>query len=295
MKGKCKLPAALDSEDKLVLVDKALPGEVYNCPACKEIVIAKKGQKKVHHFAHKSGSNCQYGYQTSVHLMAKEIIEKTHRIIIPGRGKVDVDEVIVETKLGSIIPDILVICDGKKYIIEVLVTHQVDDEKKEKIKVLDISAIEVNLSDYKQMVDEKALENELYRPERSEFVYNADTLRIEKKRNYLLNYGEKITIRPNNEILCPLTKNQAILKGFCDSCIFSCEDIEKGYIRCGYCVGNDIMTESFFTLVTHKRVMGVRESVDYWNSFKKNLEKSVNDVLISRAMRRFRPRRSMFT
>lgn len=33
------------------------------CPACGEVLIARKGNKVVHHFAHKSTIECQYGYQ----------------------------------------------------------------------------------------------------------------------------------------------------------------------------------------------------------------------------------------
>jgi len=293
MKGKCKLPAALNSEGTLIHIDESLPGEIYYCPACKEVVIARKGNVKIHHFAHKSGTDCQYGYQTSVHLMAKEIIEKTHKVLIPSKGITIVDEVRTETKIGSIIPDILVFCDGKQYIVEIFVTHPVDENKKEKIKALDISTIEVDLSDLKQMIDKEMLETELYKPERSSIIYDADAIRIEKKRDYLLSHGEKIPVRPNKEILCPLVRNQAILKGFCDYCIFSCEDIEKGYIRCGCRLMQYIFSEKYFTLVTPKKVMGVQESAEYWGLFNKNLKKSIDNVLISRAMRRYHPRRRM--
>ena len=44
MRGKCKLPAALNSEGILIHIDKSLPGEIYYCPACKEVVIARKGK-----------------------------------------------------------------------------------------------------------------------------------------------------------------------------------------------------------------------------------------------------------
>ena len=289
MKGKCKLPAALDIEDKLILVDESASGGMYHCPACKEVVYARKGNKNVHHFAHKRGTNCEYGYQTSIHLMAKEIIAEKHKIYVPRVGFKDVDDIIIEKKLDSIVPDLLVICDGKQYIVEINVTHPVDDEKREKIKSLDVSAIEINLSDFKQLIDEKVLEKELYNPERSEFIYNAD-----RKRNFILTFGEKKQIF-NEEINCPIVVNRAITRQMCDSCIFSCEDIEKGYIRCGFCVTQDIISEKYFTLVSRKKVMGIQESVQYWSMFKTNLEKSTETVLMARAMRRFRPKRRMFS
>ncbi len=284
MKRICKLPAALNSGSILVCVDDAVSEEKYHCPACGEIVIAKRGNIKVHHFAHRRGTDCQYGYQTSVHLMAKEIINKTHKVLLPGRGLIVADEVILEQRLGSIFPDILVTCDGKQYIIEIYVTHPLDDEKIEKIRTLDISAIEINLSDIKQLIDRNILEDELYKPKRSSIVYNADLLRIERKRNYLLEHGKKIQILPNKEIYCPATSNQPIAKSFCDGCTFSCEDIEPGFVRCGYVCSIDCNFDEN-TIVTLKKVMDTKEIKEYRENFNYKLAKSCFIVKFNRKVR----------
>ena len=47
------------------------------CPACIETLIARKGNKVLHHFAHKSTIECEFGYQTSLHLAAKRVISET--------------------------------------------------------------------------------------------------------------------------------------------------------------------------------------------------------------------------
>ena len=47
------------------------------CPSCGEPLVAKKGTKRMHHFAHHAGENCEYGYETSLHLAAKEISNYT--------------------------------------------------------------------------------------------------------------------------------------------------------------------------------------------------------------------------
>ncbi|MBQ5523446.1 MAG: hypothetical protein IIT86_11670 [Oscillospiraceae bacterium] len=36
------------------------------CPACGERLVAKKGNKMMHHFAHYSDANCAYGYESSL-------------------------------------------------------------------------------------------------------------------------------------------------------------------------------------------------------------------------------------
>ena len=54
------------------------------CPSCNQPLIAKKGEKMVQHFAHKSTDECEYGYETSLHLLAKEIISKSKKFTIPS-------------------------------------------------------------------------------------------------------------------------------------------------------------------------------------------------------------------
>ena len=54
------------------------------CPACIETLIARKGNKVLHHFAHKSTIECEFGYQTSLHLAAKRVISETGIIQVPA-------------------------------------------------------------------------------------------------------------------------------------------------------------------------------------------------------------------
>lgn len=70
----CNLTYALDSEGKLVNIEQAESGKKCNCicPACEESLVAKKGKKREHHFAHSSGKNCEDAYETMLHQLAKE-------------------------------------------------------------------------------------------------------------------------------------------------------------------------------------------------------------------------------
>jgi len=55
-----------------------------SCPACEKKLIARNGgRKRIHHFAHYENSECRYGVQTSIHLAAKQILEKSKHIRIP--------------------------------------------------------------------------------------------------------------------------------------------------------------------------------------------------------------------
>ena len=160
---------------KTVHISEVVSGEKCGCicPACGEIMIAKKGSKVIHHFAHKSTIECEYGYQTSLHLAAKEIISKSKNICLPalyltfsGSGRkmllmdaqsVCVFDVILEKRINDIIPDILLKTDIGMIIVEIFVTHEIDDVKKRKIKRLDIPTIEINLSKYDRAITNEEL------------------------------------------------------------------------------------------------------------------------------------------
>lgn len=66
---------AVDSNGFLVNVDDVRTGNECGCfcPACKEPLMAKnQGQKRIHHFAHQSGTECDFAYESMLHLLAKE-------------------------------------------------------------------------------------------------------------------------------------------------------------------------------------------------------------------------------
>lgn len=150
-----------------------------HCPACGEPLIARKGLKNVHHFAHHSESACASAFETSVHLMAKQIIAEEKKFKTPqtlvsdyhfnpmgtrvARGAVipktslSFTSVATEETISSMrIDSVGRQKQGQVLLIEVYVTHKVSEEKKEKIRSLGLSAIEVDLSgvDYNITRDE---------------------------------------------------------------------------------------------------------------------------------------------
>ena len=72
------LTYALDSSNKLKHIDAVENGMACGCvcPCCKERLMAKHGgTKRMHHFAHASGVDCEGAYETMLHLLAKERIQ----------------------------------------------------------------------------------------------------------------------------------------------------------------------------------------------------------------------------
>lgn len=72
------LTYAINTEGKFVHVDEVPNGKKCGCicPSCKEKLIAKKQGKtdRKHHFAHQSGTECDYAVESMLHLLAKEKI-----------------------------------------------------------------------------------------------------------------------------------------------------------------------------------------------------------------------------
>lgn len=160
------------------------------CPACGERLVAKKGEKMMHHFAHESGSSCEYGYESSLHLAAKDILLNAKQIVIPAvylefpysykekqlisdAKQIEIEKIELEKRCGDIVPDIVVYAGGKEFFIEIYVTHKIDDEKLKKIKRLKISTIEIDLSKKKDTVTTEELTDILLNdsPEKS-WKYN---------------------------------------------------------------------------------------------------------------------------
>lgn len=138
-----------------------------NCPACGEPLVAKKGSVKMHHFAHYTKTNCEYGYESSLHIAAKEIISQAKKLVIPSvylefpnsnkekqlispSKEIIVDDVKLEQKYDNIIPDIVVISNEKTFFVEIFVTHKIDDTKLEKLKKANISTMEIDLSNLEE-------------------------------------------------------------------------------------------------------------------------------------------------
>lgn len=161
------------------------------CPACNAKLVAKKGEKVIHHFAHYQSEECKYGYETSLHLAAKQMIAEAKKFIIPAvylnfpsSGKkrlliyevkeIEISEAFLEQREGNIIPDIVILHKNKKIFIEIYVTHAIDESKLLKVKDCDISTNEIDLSDYKRSITKEELEKVIFEDtEKKKWIYNS--------------------------------------------------------------------------------------------------------------------------
>lgn len=159
------------------------------CPACGQNLVAKKGKIKTHHFSHKSLKECEYAYETSLHLLAKEIFKDAKKFLLPevrfdgcnrmliSESKlIDLRTVQLEQYMGNIKPDIIIEdFAGNKYFIEIYVTHAVDEYKLSKISNRHINTIEINLSKVNKMLSYDDLKEILLNNlELKRWVYSTD-------------------------------------------------------------------------------------------------------------------------
>lgn len=76
-------------------------------------------------------------------------------------GVTEFDEVVLEQRLGGIIPDIMVRKGDSWLLIEIFVTHKVDNNKLKLIKEEGVSTVEINLSTLENMPAKEELKNML--------------------------------------------------------------------------------------------------------------------------------------
>lgn len=126
------------------------------CPGCGERLIARKGVRNVHHFAHYQGVECPSGLETTFHLKAKEVFERRRKIVLPPVRlpnleepllpglSIELEQVFTERRIGRIIPDILARAKGKWLIIEIAVTHPTEQEKIDRIRQMNCAAVEID-------------------------------------------------------------------------------------------------------------------------------------------------------
>ena len=285
MTNKVKLPCALNKDNKLANIDDVKNGLACECfcPGCHEPVIARQGEKNAHSFAHRN-NDCMYGYQSALHYMAKDLFMEMRFLTFKKDEKIvryRIDYVEIEQRLDSIIPDILVVCDGKPFIVEIFVTHPVDDDKKAKIKKMQISAIEINLSKFHhEMIDKEMLKMEICNPDNFSWVYDADLDLIEQKRVVVQQFGMKIGIELGDSVGCPYLagqKNQLakfVPLEHCRHCHFCVWDARQNYIICGGflpLLANPVGRQGK-VFVNDKKVMFDSEYRRYEETFLKRLE-----------------------
>lgn len=194
--------------------------------------MAKKGRKRMAHFAHIQGADCNHGYEEAVHLLAKEVFRETKILCPPqfvlkrvynrdngeikekiyienskrkraddyeiqdeeiitlmrklvlftipagrndAKSPIIFDEVKIEQRRGDIIPDAIGIKQGDELFVEFWNTHEVNDEKFDKIRESGFACVEIDLSKFElkndRNIDFKAMKDYLASSTNTRWIY----------------------------------------------------------------------------------------------------------------------------
>lgn len=155
-----------------------------NCPGCGRRMVARKGAVKVHHFAHHSerdGSACISPGETALHKFAKSILDERLEIALPEMvvensddrevvvqpTKITFEAAVLEARAESIVPDVVLELRDRKLIVEFKVTHACDEMKIVRIRSMNVGAIEIDLSAYRERPLDELAEEILYNAPRT--------------------------------------------------------------------------------------------------------------------------------
>ncbi len=194
-----KIPFGLKN-DTLVQVSDVVSGLACGCicPACHRKLQANKGKKVTSYFSHDPSDvtiSCNSAFETSIHLMAKQILSEEGYTIFPSlilkmsqfdmNGVTHTEEKTIETealarfnkvelekRLEEIRPDIIAYQNDEPFLIEVAVTHFVDNKKKNIIWDLGLPAIEIDLSGVSYTTTKDELKSLITSPSKREWISN---------------------------------------------------------------------------------------------------------------------------
>ncbi len=167
-----KLSFALMQDKVVHIEDKVDRSKLYLCPFCKEEVRARKGQVNAPHFSHSPESTCSISYETLLHFNAKHYLlnEDDIEINFPIKFLIGLKDILsslelsnlpiklnkilkyyhlakgngkVEKGIGNYVADVLFECDQIPFVCEILVTHAMEDEKRNYFKNEKIPYIEI--------------------------------------------------------------------------------------------------------------------------------------------------------
>lgn len=250
------------------------------CPHCNAQLVAKKGSIVVHHFAHYHQNECDFAYESSLHLGVKRVLEQERKFLFPsvvvksmlGKNEtvkkatiLSLDSVSVERRLESIIPDILVNVGKSECILEIYVTHQVDEEKKKKIEQLNIAALEVDFSHEDRGIDDERIKEILCKnASLKHWIFNPK----QKSLSAELNIVERVKIEKGEIDGFKITQVK-----YCFDAIFGCPLLPKHRRYWNVSLHNDCFDCDYY--VSHKDddIVYCNARFKLWEKLKKYQDK----------------------
>lgn len=159
--SKVEMTRGVSAEGKIISISNVSSGLQDNCFCfdCGARLVARKGEKNEDHFSHYQNDikskTCTWGFETELHLLAKELIAENKALEIPIGTIEPISELIefnsvsLEKRVGNRIPDLIAVTDtGDSILIEIAVSHFCDKAKILEFKESNLNCIEINLSGF---------------------------------------------------------------------------------------------------------------------------------------------------
>lgn len=162
------VPFALTADGRLIDVSGFESGLLTDgvCPECGELLVAKKGSQRIHHFAHHAKTNCVGALETSLHKAAKQVLVDAAKngtaFFAPAYGNslaekykyraIDQPLLSVDCEKTVFIPgqhrrpDVLAEWEAGKLAIEVCVTNPMDEDRIHFYEQAGLDCIEISLA-----------------------------------------------------------------------------------------------------------------------------------------------------
>ena len=272
---------ALDEKGKPVhisQIDESHNGLACNCtcPICGERLIARKGHGgKTPHFAHQQDSPCthpEYIKQSNIHAMAEQIFLDEKEIELPSLskpagnyiahffsgGKWQIEEVELEKKISDFIPDIILKNNDAILLVEIYVTHAVDEDKKKKIIEANLPVIEIDLSEFvHDNMDKEDLRLLLRETTRTKWIHLPAAVPLIQNFN---NTKKTLPVSGAQQEIkeCPQARlGKKVTKETC-TCCPCCVGLSDDYIECFY----DFMFSNAWGKYPYPRLQPIKQKFD---------------------------------
>jgi len=261
------------------------------CPSCGGKLEAHQGKNNQYHFKHYNVKDCNYGSESALHIIAKNIIFNNKCVRVPNpplnvydpyppKGCIYIFEKAYMEKVIS--PDLRcdvllekVVYTDLRYVnlskkepdilnVEIRVTHKVDFDKRLRLYNENLKTIEIDLSDFVNDIDENKIKNIITSGEKTELIFSPNYREIYAKR--LLGNFEKINYdRSGNQYLkkcrCANPDEKTYLLSSCNT-----------YNTCSYSSKKEICGKQFLCI-------GFYGDLDYRNIDKIVQVKRKNNIV----------------
>ncbi|MFC3102918.1 competence protein CoiA family protein [Salinisphaera aquimarina] len=134
------------------------------CATCRQPVLARQRKKRIWHFAHLADTSCEG--ESALHRAAKEVLadaaSRQRRILLPSGLTPPLETATLETAIGKTRrADVLATIGGRRYGIEIRVTHAKNQAARDDYADANLEAFEIDLSKTTYDVNRHILEQML--------------------------------------------------------------------------------------------------------------------------------------